>query len=71
MLYSALSLMLKSSWDTTATILAIAGAALFVTSDMLLAKWKFQGTNTEFWPMVTYHAAQIAIAAAVVIQFPG
>ncbi len=71
MLYSALSLMLKSSWDTTATILAIAGAALFVTSDMLLAKWKFLGTNTEFWPMVTYHAAQIAIAAAVVIQFPG
>lgn len=71
LLYSTLCLVLKSSWNSTATILAIAGAALFVTSDMLLAKWKFMGTNTEFWPMVTYHAAQIAIGAAVVIQFAG
>lgn len=69
MLYSTLCLMLKPPWDTTATILAIIGASLFVTSDMLLAKWKFLGTNSEFWPMVTYHLAQISIAASVLIQF--
>ena len=69
MLFSALTLILKPDWDTTAVVLAITGAGLFVTSDAMLAAWKFLDRNTEFWPMVTYHLAQMAIAAAVLVQF--
>lgn len=69
MLFSTLCLLFNPAWDRTASILAVAGAGLFVTSDALLASWKFLGKNSEFWPMVTYHLAQIAIAASVVVQF--
>ena len=69
MLFSALTLILKPNWDSTAVVLAITGAGLFVTSDAMLAAWKFLDKNTEFWPMVTYHLAQMAIAASVLVQF--
>jgi uncharacterized membrane protein YhhN len=69
MLWSAIALFFKSAWNPTAAILAVTGASLFVTSDTMLAVWKFMKKNTEFWPMVTYHLAQMAIAAAVILQF--
>ena len=69
MLYCTLTLILKPEWGLTAIVLAIAGGSLFVLSDSLLALDKFMAPKPAVFVMVTYHLAQIAIAASVVLQF--
>lgn len=73
MLFMALLNIYRLEWDVTATILSIAGSGLFVLSDSLLAYDKFARPpgppRDELWVMITYHLAQIAIAAAVVLRF--
>jgi uncharacterized membrane protein YhhN len=73
MLYMALLNIFRPEWGVTATILSIIGSALFVLSDSLLAYDKFARPpgppRDELWVMITYHLAQISIAAAVVLRF--
>ncbi|HET59153.1 MAG TPA: lysoplasmalogenase [Chloroflexi bacterium] len=75
MLYMALLNIFRLAWGTTATILSIAGSALFVLSDSLLAYDRFARLpgppRNELWVMITYHLAQISIAAAVILRFAG
>jgi uncharacterized membrane protein YhhN len=75
MLFMALLNIVRLEWGTTATILSITGSALFVLSDSLLAYDKFARVpgppHDELWVMITYHLAQISIAAAVVLRFTG
>jgi uncharacterized membrane protein YhhN len=75
MLFMALLNIVRLEWGTTATILSIAGSALFVLSDSLLAYDKFARVpgppRDELWVMITYHLAQISIATAVVLRFTG
>ena len=75
MLYMALLNIFRLEWGATATILSIAGSVLFVLSDSLLAYNKFARApgppRDELWVMITYHLAQISIAAAVVLRFTG
>jgi len=51
----------------SATLLALAGAYLFVTSDSVKAVEKFRGTwrSAPFWVLSTYFAAQWLIALSV------
>ncbi|NSW51462.1 MAG: lysoplasmalogenase [Anaerolineae bacterium] len=69
MWYSAMLTAFRSEWETTAVILAICGATLFVMSDTMLAIGKFIKPVSGLWVMVTYHLAQMAIAAAVLYQY--
>ena len=73
MLYMALLNIFRPEWVVTATILSIIGSALFVLSDSLLAYDRFARPpgppRDELWVMITYHLAQISIAAAVFLRF--
>lgn len=73
MLFMALLNILRAEWVATTTILSIIGSALFVLSDSLLAYDRFARPpgppRDELWVMITYHLAQISIAAAVVLRF--
>jgi uncharacterized membrane protein YhhN len=75
MLYMAVLNIFRLAWGTTATILSIVGSALFVLSDSLLAYDRFARPpgppRDELWVMITYHLAQISIAAAVILRFTG
>jgi uncharacterized membrane protein YhhN len=75
MLFMALLNIIRGEWGTTATILSIAGSALFVLSDTLLAYDRFARPpgppRDELWVMITYHLAQISIAVAVFLRFAG
>jgi uncharacterized membrane protein YhhN len=69
MLYSTLLTSLRSDWQITGIILAIIGGTFFVASDTMLAVDRFVKPKYGVWVMVTYHLAQMAIAAAVLIQY--
>ena len=69
MFYSASLTLLRPQWDSSAVILVISGAFLFVLSDTLLAYDRFVARIDGVWVMITYHVAQIAIAGAVLLQY--
>lgn len=69
MFYSALLTLIRPEWGSTAVILVISGAFLFVLSDTMLAFDRFVDRIDGIWVMITYHLAQMAIAGAVLLQF--
>ncbi|MEW6567102.1 MAG: lysoplasmalogenase [Chloroflexota bacterium] len=70
MAWSAASTMLRPAWQGSAGWLAAVGGVLFFTSDTMLAWMRFVrplpgGRVAE---MITYHAAQYALSAAVLLR---
>ena len=71
MLFSALNTLLTNSWNYAAALPVSFGALLFYISDILNAWQRFVNALPagRLKIMVTYHLAQIGLAAGVVIHF--
>lgn len=71
MLLSALLTFLNPDWKPSASALVSLGAALFFSSDVLLAWNKFVRPvkNGRLLNMVAYHLGQIALVVGVIIQY--
>jgi len=71
MFYSALNTLLRPDWQNTAALMASAGAASFLVSDVLLAYDRFIQPlqNARLIVRITYHLGQITLAAAALAHF--
>jgi len=71
MLLSALVTLVRPDWPRSAAALVSAGGALFMLSDGLLAENRFVRciNHCEFYVRITYHLAQLAIIAGVLIRY--
>ena len=71
MLFSAMITLFRVDWLATPAYLVSLGAALFVTSDLMLAWGKFINPirNGAFLVMVTYYLGQILLVAGAIGQF--
>jgi len=71
MLASGLATLFRSDWPFSVAAMAAAGSALFFLSDSILAYKRFVHPVRMGEPlvMVTYHLAQIALTAALLIRF--
>lgn len=71
MVFLAVSTLFRPDWRPQAAQLAAAGGVLFFSSDTMLAYREFVNPfpRARFWVRVTYHLAQIALAAAAVLNF--
>jgi uncharacterized membrane protein YhhN len=71
MLLSAMLKLTDPAWDAAASLLVALGAFLFYLSDIILAWNQFVAPikNGRILNIGTYHAGQILLIAAVVIQF--
>lgn len=73
MLYSALLNLLRPDWPLASALVTAAGAALFFTSDYILATKRFVRSlpYDEVAVIVTYHLGQLAIIWGVLMAFSG
>jgi alkenylglycerophosphocholine/alkenylglycerophosphoethanolamine hydrolase len=73
MLYAAATTLFDPAWSMPAAGIVAAGALLFYISDAMNAWSLFikPFENHRLWIMVTYHLAQLGIAAGVVMHFVG
>jgi uncharacterized membrane protein YhhN len=73
MLLSALLTIVRPDWKAFPALLASTGAALFFTSDSLLAWDRFVAplSHRGLKVMVTYHLGQFALLAGAVLNFHG
>jgi alkenylglycerophosphocholine hydrolase len=71
MLFAALLTLMRPEWPLQAAVYASVGAALFYISDSILACNRFADPipAADVLVMVSYHAAQFLIAAAVLMAF--
>lgn len=71
MLYAAMITIFDPDWNTSAALLASAGAFLFSASDAILAWNKFVSPLKmgRVWNITLYHLGQIGLIAGVVSQF--
>jgi uncharacterized membrane protein YhhN len=71
MVLSAILIIYRVDWKTSASGLVSVGAILFYSSDMILAWNKFVKPvrNGRLMNMIAYHLGQIALIAGIVLQF--
>jgi alkenylglycerophosphocholine hydrolase len=71
MLFSALLCLLRPDWPPGAAWLAVVGAALFFTSDSLLAYRDFVRPfpHGVVWVHVTYHLGQLLLIAGALLSY--
>ena len=69
MLFSAWATLLRPEWTAPRRLTVIVGASLFFASDAMLAWDRFvtPSPSAGLWVMVTYHLAQIALTASLVL----
>jgi uncharacterized membrane protein YhhN len=71
MFFSALNTLLRPDWQNSAAIMASAGAASFLVSDVMLAYDRFiqPFKNADLLVRITYHLGQISLSAAALSHF--
>lgn len=71
MLLSTLATFVRPEWPFTAALLVACGGALFTLSDSLLAENSFVRPlpHATFYVHLTYHLAQLAIVAGVLLRY--
>jgi uncharacterized membrane protein YhhN len=71
MVLSAISTVLRPDWQTGASGLAVSGALLFLFSDILLVVDRFNEPmpSARLWKRMSYQLGQLALAAAVLLNF--
>ncbi len=69
LLLSALATFFRPEWSLIRRFLALIGAVLFVVSDTILGWEQFvtPGRPRRVWIMITYHLAQISLAASIAV----
>ena len=70
MLFSALLTLFRPEWQLESALLAAVGGLLFFVSDTMLAVDRFVRPfkRARFWVRITYHVAQLALAAGALLH---